>query len=71
MRRFLARDGTAYDVMVSKASWGTLSLLFVPAAGGPPRSVVMAEESQYDAERALEGMAEEELARRFDEAAEG
>ncbi len=65
--RSLNVGSDTWDVMVSKASWGTLSLLFIPQGGGQPRSLVMAEESQFDAERALAGMSDAELAERLQE----
>lgn len=65
--RFISIHDTPHDVMVSKASWGTISLLFVPRGHGQSRAVVMEEESQFDAERALDGMTEEELVARFEQ----
>jgi len=36
MRAFVDRDGARWGVVLGRESWGTLLLLFVPAAGGLP-----------------------------------
>lgn len=61
MRQLTTDAGSVFDVTVSKASWGTLSLLFVPRGPGAPRSIILAEETQFDAERALMEMSDAEL----------
>lgn len=61
MRELITDSGTVFDVTVSKASWGTLSLLFVPRRSGEPRSMILAEETQFDAERALMEMSDADL----------
>lgn len=69
MRQLITESGAVFDVTVSKASWGTLSLLFVPRGpAGEPRSIVLAEETQFDAERALIEMSDSELLTAFEAA---
>lgn len=61
MRQITTDTGSVFDVTVSKASWGTLSLLFVPRDPGGPRSAVLPAETQMDAERALMEMSDGDL----------
>lgn len=49
MRRFIDRDGTAWDVILGRESWGALLALFVPAAGTAAVRQAPLEASAYDA----------------------
>jgi hypothetical protein len=33
MRRFTARDGRTWDIVIGRASWGAVYAIFAPAAG--------------------------------------
>jgi hypothetical protein len=48
MRRFVDREGAAWDVVLGRESWGSLLALFVPAADGAVRQAPLAA-SAYDA----------------------
>jgi hypothetical protein len=48
MRRFTDRDGTRWDVVLGRESWGSLLALFVPAAEGAVRQAPL-QASAYDA----------------------
>ncbi len=71
MRSFTDEQGAAWDTTIGKASWGTLVLLFVPRAGGEPRSVVLADETSYDAERALDEFTDADLRSRLHQSVSG
>ena len=67
MRGFRDAAGAVWDVTTGKESWGTQVLLFSPRAGGEPRKTVLAVETAYEAERALEAMSDEDLRGRLAE----
>ena len=67
MRGFRDAAGAAWDVTTGKESWGTLVLLFSPRAGGEPRKTVLAVETAYAAELALDAMTDEDLRARLAE----
>lgn len=48
MRRFIDRDGTAWDVMLGRESWGTLLALFVPVAATAAARQTALEASAYE-----------------------
>lgn len=71
MRRITDDDGSTWDVLVGRASWGVFVLLFVPAGGASteaPRQWMLNAEAADEAERILAGMDEEELRTRLNEA---
>jgi hypothetical protein len=47
MRRFVDRDGTPWDVVLGRESWGSLLALFVPAGEGAVRQAPL-KASAYD-----------------------
>jgi hypothetical protein len=62
MRRFLAADGSDWEVVVGRESWGTVVAIFVPCRGGdPPRQVLLRSTSTEEAHRELQSATEEEL----------
>ena len=65
MRGFQDALGATWEVTTGKESWGTLVLLFSPRAGGEPRKTVLAVETAYEAERALDGMSDDDLRARL------
>ena len=65
MRGFEDAGGARWDVTTGKESWGTLVLLFTPRAGGEPRKSVLTVETAYEAERALDGMSDDDLRARL------
>lgn len=59
MRRFRDVAGSEWDVVIGRASWGTLSALFVPMAPGAQiREAVLPASTQLEAETRLEEMDE-------------
>ncbi|GEM_PF-377934 len=71
MRRITDDDGSIWDVLVGRASWGVFVLLFVPVGGassGSPRQWMLEAEAADQAERALAEMSEEELKERLRQA---
>ena len=67
MRGFRDESGTDWDVTTGKESWGTLVLLFTPRAEGGPRKTVLAVETSYEAELALDAMSDADLRQRLAE----
>ncbi|HSJ23307.1 MAG TPA: hypothetical protein VK929_01400 [Longimicrobiales bacterium] len=49
MRTFTDRDGTRWDVVLGRESWGALLALFVPASGAAPARQALLQASAYDA----------------------
>lgn len=71
MRRITDDDGSIWDVLVGRASWGVFVLLFVPVGGASSvasRQWMLEAEAADQAERALAGMSEEELKERLRQA---
>ncbi len=71
MRRIIDGQGSPWDVVVGRASWGVFVLLFVPA-GDPgsreSRQWMLHVEAADQAERALAEMSDGELLERLREA---
>jgi hypothetical protein len=49
MRRFRDRDGTMYDVVLGRESWGALLALFVPVQSGTPVRQAALSATAFDA----------------------
>lgn len=68
MRRFRAPDGTLWDVVLGRESWGALYALFVPAGHDAPVRQALLEAEGYDAAQTeLATLDETRLARLFEE----
>jgi hypothetical protein len=63
MKRFHDEDGTAWDAVVGRASWGVFHLLFIPVDEGPIRQVPLEATSADEAERMLAGEDQSALVR--------
>lgn len=48
MRTFVDREGTRWDVVLGRESWGALLALFVPASGPGPARQALLKASAYD-----------------------
>lgn len=48
MRRFIDREGSAWDVVLGRESWGSLLALFVPAAGAAAVRQAPLDATAYD-----------------------
>ncbi|TVR63321.1 MAG: hypothetical protein EA422_09600 [Gemmatimonadales bacterium] len=71
MRRIKDGQGSDWDVVVGRASWGVFVLLFVPAgepASREARQWMLQAEAADEAERALAGMSDDALLERLREA---
>jgi hypothetical protein len=53
MKRFQDSQGSEWDVVVGRASWGVFLFLFVPVGGGEARQVTLSATSADEAEAAL------------------
>jgi hypothetical protein len=64
VRRITDRQGSAWDVVVGRESFGALYALFVPAAGNPgeTRQALLKADSQTGAEMELAAMSTAALA---------
>lgn len=64
MRRITDREGSAWDVIVGRESFGALYALFVPAAGNPAetRQALLRADSSTAAEMELAAMSTAALA---------
>jgi hypothetical protein len=66
---FSAADGTEWDVVVGRESWGTVVAMFVPRKGNaPPRQAVMDTSSSEEALTLLRNMSQRELQDLLDKA---
>jgi hypothetical protein len=66
---FSAVDGTEFDVVVGRESWGTVVAMFVPRKGdAPPRQAVMDTSSPEEALTLLRSMTHQELQDLLDKA---
>lgn len=63
MRRIQDSEGSRWDVVVGRASWGLFHFLFVPVEGGEARQVALPATSADEAETALARTEESELRR--------
>lgn len=69
MIAFSAVDGTEFDVVVGRESWGTVVAMFVPRKGNaPPRQTVMDTSSPEEALTLLRSMTRQELQDLLDKA---
>ncbi|MFL5608819.1 MAG: hypothetical protein ACJ8AD_20350 [Gemmatimonadaceae bacterium] len=65
MRSFLDDAGRRWEVVLGKASWGTLVLIFTPMAGGDARTSVLTAETSFDANAELDAMTDDALRERL------
>lgn len=70
MRELRDASGATWDVVVGKESWGTLVLLFSRRGASEVRTLVIAAESQLEAERELDALSDDDLRQRLSESAE-
>jgi hypothetical protein len=61
VRDFLDDMERRWQVTVGKESWGTLVLLFTPAAGGDARTSILAAETALAASAELDALSDAEL----------
>jgi hypothetical protein len=61
VRSFLDDEGRRWEVVLGKASWGTLVLIFTPMAGGDARTSVLAAETSFDANAELDALTDDAL----------
>lgn len=67
MRRYTDRDGTRWDVVAGRESWGTLVALFIPeGSGGQVRQANLAAPSYDQAVVELDRLSEEQLQEMLD-----
>ena len=67
MRAFLDRDGTRWDVVLGRESWGGLVLLFVPPSPSPVRQAFFPADGYDIAVLELDRLTDERLQRLLDE----
>jgi hypothetical protein len=65
VRSFLDDAGRRWDVVLGKASWGTLVLIFTPIEGGDARTSVLAAETSFDANAELDALTDDALRERL------
>jgi hypothetical protein len=65
VRSFLDDAGRCWEVVLGKASWGTLVLIFTPMAGGDARTSVLTAETSFDANAELDAMTDDALRERL------
>lgn len=65
MRTFTDDAGRRWQVVLGKESWGTLVLLFSPAAGGDARTSILAAETAFAASAELDALTDDELRSRL------
>jgi hypothetical protein len=65
VRSFLDDAGRRWEVVLGKASWGTLVLIFTPMAGGDARTSVLDAETSFDANAELDAMTDDALRARL------
>ena len=61
MRSFTDDEGARWEVVLGKASWGTLTLLFAPAAGGETRTSILHAETTLAANAELDALSDADL----------
>jgi hypothetical protein len=70
VRSFLDDAGRRWEVVLGKASWGTLVLIFspmdvTPTAGGGARTSILAAETSFDATAELDALTDDALRSRL------
>lgn len=65
VRGFSDAEGRRWQVVLGKESWGTLVLLFSPAAGGDTRTSVLHAETMFAATAELDELTDDELRERL------
>jgi hypothetical protein len=70
VRSFLDDAGRRWEVVLGKASWGTLVLIFSPldgtlTAGGDARTSVLTAETSFDANAELDALTDDVLRERL------
>lgn len=66
MRLLVDPEGRRWDVVVGRESWGSFFAIFVPRGGADgPRQTLLGGVSNEEAERELEALDEDGLARLF------
>jgi hypothetical protein len=65
VRSFLDDAGRRWEVVLGKASWGTLVLIFTPMAGGDARTSVLTAETSFDANAELDALTDDALRERL------
>jgi hypothetical protein len=65
VRSFRDDAGNAWQVTLGKESWGTLVLLFTPAAGGEARTSILTAETMFDASAELDALDDDALRERL------
>jgi hypothetical protein len=67
MRSFAAADGSSWQVVLGKESWGTLVLLFTPMMGDGARTSTLSAETMFDASAELDALTDDELRVRLED----
>jgi hypothetical protein len=65
VRSFLDEAGRRWEVVLGKASWGTLVLILAPTAGGDARTSVLTSETSFDANAELDALTDDDLRARL------
>jgi hypothetical protein len=65
VRSFLDDAGRRWEVVLGKASWGTLVLILSPMSGGDARTSVLAAETSFDANAELDALTDDALRERL------
>ncbi len=61
MRSIVGPEGTSWEVVVGRASWGVFHALFIPRRGEGARQAVLEAESAEEAARLLAELTDEAL----------
>ena len=67
MRAFVDRDGSRWDIVLGRESWGALVLLFVPAAPAPVRQAFFPADGYDIAVVALDELPDDRIQQLLDE----
>ncbi|HSJ14611.1 MAG TPA: hypothetical protein VK939_09350 [Longimicrobiales bacterium] len=67
MRRFVDREGTAWDVVLGRESWGAIYALFVPSGSAPIRQAPLPASAYDVATQQLDAMSNTQLQQLLDE----
>ena len=65
MRSFVDDAGSRWEVILGKASWGTLVALFTPDGGGEARTSILSAETMFDAAAELDALTDDALRERL------
>jgi hypothetical protein len=65
VRAFTDDAGLRWEVTIGKESWGTLVLLFTPAAGGDSRTSILSAETPFEANAELDALGDDDLRARL------